>query len=404
MARMLYLRDIEVDVLVRCCACGHEGVLPRAMLMRRFGINYPVLAIAPHYRCSHCNSRRVESLPAPRQDDAEHALPAPRGEKADIDGPLAMLQGLLNSVRASAATREAGEERPTEEGPRREAEPPPRAPKPISAADLDALTDMRWEGEEPDAGDEPVPAFKPRVFDPSAAATPTNEAAGEAPLGNTLAALRSILEAEDEEPERPNEPEPSSLDMPARGMALQDAPDEADPPIFSPHALVRDDYPQEDEESEQEDEPAAEDVLGFAIRDPESTPLPWGRNRPAVVEDEPMEKTLETLRDLVEQAAAEPGELAPARKPRPPANRKPAPADPDESRTRTERAADPQAGSKAESRSPAPPTEPDIFEKTLGLVNADRGKTPKAGEPNSFEKTISTLRSMLELDGKRRRS
>ncbi|MBK3802791.1 hypothetical protein GAY33_26910, partial [Azospirillum brasilense] len=100
MARMLYLRDIEVDVHVRCRACGHEGVLPRADMNRRFGPNYPVLSIAPHYRCSRCNSRDTESRPAPPPFATPVTATTMAEEAPSFAGPLAALQGLLDAVRA----------------------------------------------------------------------------------------------------------------------------------------------------------------------------------------------------------------------------------------------------------------------------------------------------------------
>jgi len=65
MVRMLFLRDIDVDIEIRCRICGHGGTLPLSEMRRRFGPSYPVLSIAPHFRCSRCGSRDTECAPAP---------------------------------------------------------------------------------------------------------------------------------------------------------------------------------------------------------------------------------------------------------------------------------------------------------------------------------------------------
>lgn len=149
MNRMLYLRDLDVDVLIRCRACGHEGVLPHAEALRRFGASYPVLSIAPHYRCSACNARDAESLAAPAPEPL-YATPVDDYAAHDDDdggfaAALASLQNLVEAAHASpaAASRKAA--------PRPEPEPEPvfaPPPPPINAAwdeDEEAAARAAWD-------------------------------------------------------------------------------------------------------------------------------------------------------------------------------------------------------------------------------------------------------------------
>lgn len=145
MNRMLYLRDLDVDVLIRCRACGHEGVLPHAEAMRRFGAAYPVLSIAPHYRCSACNARDAESLAAPAPEPI-YATPVDDYTADEDDGgfaaALASLQNLVEAAQASpsASRRKAALE------PEPEFTPPP----PINAAwdeDEEAAARAAWDAE-----------------------------------------------------------------------------------------------------------------------------------------------------------------------------------------------------------------------------------------------------------------
>ncbi|MBP2311354.1 hypothetical protein [Azospirillum soli] len=328
---MLYLRDIEVDVHVRCCACGHEGVLPRARLQRRFGPNYPVLSIAPHYRCSKCDSRDTETRPAPAHlsvvTAAEAEVPA---QAPTFAGPLAALQGLLDAVRSrdgeeqgdeKADSREAvqpppcepvkpGKHKPAEPAKHKPAEPDdiplealiadgPPAPEsgrrplwePISLADMAA----RLEADEPPADEGTLPEqAEPATVE-------------EEPLDWTIAALRGMIDAGDKD-ERTND---------------EGKEDEEDalPPVFSPKALVRSDFDEDENEDEFDDaagfgdelpdadeEPSEEEILAFAIRDPEKAPPPWERDRgwEREPDDQPLDKTIAALRNMVQEAAAEP--------------------------------------------------------------------------------------------------
>jgi hypothetical protein len=150
MNRMLYLRDLDVDVLIRCRACGHEGLLPHAEATRRFGPAYPVLSIAPHYRCSRCNARDAESSAAP-EPDFPYATPHAANE--DDGGFAAALASLQNLV-------EAAHSRP---------EPPRRKPVPEpDASPFSPVPEFAPESEDP-------PSFDPPSFDAASFETPSFE-------------------------------------------------------------------------------------------------------------------------------------------------------------------------------------------------------------------------------------
>ncbi|WP_449230176.1 hypothetical protein [Azospirillum doebereinerae] len=165
---MLFLRDIDVDVHLRCCSCGHGGALPRALLVRRFGPNYPVLSIAPHYRCSRCDSRDTESRPAPREDVYRDRLAEAPAEPS-FDASLAALQGLLASVQGPEARRP----QPSWTQANDEPEDRPVAKRPVvgtwdDEGDDEGDDDQRHGGKSDDdgpslAGFPPLPAFKPFV-------------------------------------------------------------------------------------------------------------------------------------------------------------------------------------------------------------------------------------------------
>ncbi|MBP2292227.1 hypothetical protein [Azospirillum rugosum] len=337
---MLYLRDIEVDVDVRCRACGHEGVLPRAAMLRRFGPNYPVLSIAPHYRCSRCDSRDTESRPAP---PPMTFAPAAEVEEAppSFAGPLAALQGLLDAVRSRGDEDEEEHQAPPPAAPEpaiiarplpsleledliADTTPPEvtgRRPlwEPVSLADMAA--DLREEDpeeaepaihEDEDQGDEDededAAADLPRPFAIADArperAAPEDDDDPVAHFNRTIAALRGML-GDDDAPRdtaRPKEaPHPAAADR-------EDAPEDDEPPRAVPGPLLaRSDFEDEDEPSEDEtaeDEPSDEDIVAFAIRDPEKAPP--RRERVAVPEEQPLDKTIAALRNMVHEAAADP--------------------------------------------------------------------------------------------------
>ncbi|MDW7552789.1 hypothetical protein D9623_00570 [Azospirillum brasilense] len=364
MARMLYLRDIEVDVHVRCRACGHEGVLPRADMNRRFGPNYPVLSIAPHYRCSRCNSRDTESRPAPPPFSTPVTAATMQEDAPSFAGPLAALQGLLDAVR----TRGDAMDEPEAE----DAAPAMRAPapapstvrvepaaldpdldlelerlaadggaapesgrrplwEPVSLADLaghdDAAADdaernddgtdfdddedwspRRWtlldrDADQHDGGDDeadrveaiaPPPTPPIRSSRPTVADDPDDDASRS--FDRTIAALRSILDG--------------------RGDGTR-AEEAASPPPALPTAFsITDaiDQPGEDapDDDPDEAEPSNDDILGFAIRDPDKAPPPWERPRERPRErdlapsgSEPLDRTIAALRSMVQKAAAD---------------------------------------------------------------------------------------------------
>ncbi|QCO14937.1 hypothetical protein D3869_06715 [Azospirillum brasilense] len=363
---MLYLRDIEVDVHVRCRACGHEGVLPRADMNRRFGPNYPVLSIAPHYRCSRCNSRDTESRPAP-PPFATPVATMPMAEDApSFAGPLAALQGLLDAARTRGDAMDEPEEdaapvlRPPAPVPaaarpaaaaldldldlelERLAADGDAAPEsgrrplwePVSLADLagqdeagqhddgdDAAGDAEWDDDEDwsprrwtladrdadeGADDEEnrveavPPAPAPRASHPAATDDPDDDASRS--FDRTIAALRSILDGRGdgpraEEPAAPPPPFPPPALATVPAFSLKDTAD------------ARDDETEADEPDGDDDaEPSNDDILGFAIRDPDKAPPPWERPRerdPAPTGSEPLDRTIAALRSMVQKAAAD---------------------------------------------------------------------------------------------------
>lgn len=365
MARMLYLRDIEVDVHVRCRACGHEGVLPRADMNRRFGPNYPVLSIAPHYRCSRCSSRDTESRPAPPPYSTPVTAMAAQEEVPSFAGPLAALQGLLDAARSrggpvaepetdepeteAARAPAAGRVEPAAPGLNLDldldlelerlaaeggsAPEPGRRPlwEPVSLADLaghDDETGTEKDRDEQDWDDEdwspPNWALLDRDADgepgrdedippPPGPAARTSRPTADDPdddasrsFNRTIAALRSILDG------RPDD----------RGddARVEDAPPppplpSPSPPVFSIKdavAVPEDDEPEDDESDDAE--PSNDDILAFAIRDPdkgpplrERDPVP-AAHTPAAhtpVGNEPLDRTIAALRSMVQKAAAD---------------------------------------------------------------------------------------------------
>ena len=443
MARMLYLRDIEVDVHVRCCACGHEGVLPRARLQRRFGPNYPVLSIAPHYRCSKCDSRDTETRPAPARlsvvatAEANEPVQAP-----SFAGPLAALQGLLDTVRTrdeetpraeKADAREAATTQPPREATARHAPkpakpekhkpeepddiplealiadgpPPPESGRrplwePISLADMAA----RLENDEPPADEDNRPA-------PEEPATVEQE-----PLDWTIAALRGMIDAGD-------------TDAGDKDKGTHDKDDEdAPPPVFSPKALVRSDFDEDEDEDEfaddagfaderpdADEEPSEEEILAFAIRDPEKAPPPWERDRgwEREPDDQPLDKTIAALRNMVQEAAAEPAGAeakaeaeADAEDDEPPARPRFAIVDPAFEDTGTEdtvtkdwAAEDWAAGDTGESRAPRPKDEfptPEPDEKDEKDEKDEAPKPRKSAQELEMEEALRALRALVEAD------
>ncbi|MBK3804411.1 hypothetical protein GAY33_35790 [Azospirillum brasilense] len=136
-----------------------------------------------------------------------------------------------------------------------------------------------------------------RTSHPAAEDDPDDDASRS--FDRTIAALRSILDGRGD------------------GARAEEAP----PPPAQPTAFPlrnavdhRDDEPDEDAPSalpndEPEDaEPSNDDILGFAIRDPDKAPPPWERPRerdPAPTGSEPLDRTIAALRSMVQKAAAD---------------------------------------------------------------------------------------------------
>lgn len=365
MARMLYLRDIEVDVHVRCRACGHEGVLPRADMNRRFGPNYPVLSIAPHYRCSRCNSRDTESRPAPPPFATPVTAMTMEDDAPSFAGPLAALQGLLDAVRTRGDAMDEPDGEDSASAMRAPAPPSStvrvepaaldpdldlelelerlaadgaaapesgRRPlwEPVSLADLaghdddpvddaernDGGTDFdddedwsprRWtlldrDADQDDGGDDEAdrveavapPAPPTRSSHPTVADDPDDDASRS--FDRTIAALRSILDGRGDGNRAEEAASPSPPPPPA--FSIKDAIDQPG----------EDDPGDDSDDNSDEAEPSNEDILGFAIRDPDKAPPPWERPRerdPAPTGSEPLDRTIAALRSMVQKAAAD---------------------------------------------------------------------------------------------------
>ncbi|WP_146207995.1 hypothetical protein [Azospirillum sp. TSH64] len=440
---MLFLRDIDADVQLRCRACGHGGVLPRAMLERRFGPNYPVLSIAPHYRCSRCDSRDTESRPILAVPAAPTAAPA--ADEPSFDAPLAALNGLLASLRG-----DNGPDRAVDRDPPAPPPPPARAKplserplsdlvadgpgdgeaeplwEPVSLADMAARLgrssppdewDDKWDDdpeEEPAAGDSRGPTRFPAndaLPEPAPAGAPDDVDDDEDGDDETLMAMRQLLAQaygsddefdEDQEGEQ-EDGRNGAMPQPPAGRAANAAdrrpaddfagdsfsgglrgglnggngpasgPDDDEPPAFSHKVLVRRDFEDEwadsdtdgdadpwaadAEDDDREDgfddgepdgeEPSEEDILSFAIRDPEkpatasrpakpvpapaAEPLDFDQHRaerralrpPPPEDEEGFDRTLAALRSMIEDAASETEEdAAPLPPPTPPPPRR----------------------------------------------------------------------------------
>ncbi|WP_434616066.1 hypothetical protein [Azospirillum sp. B2RO_4] len=425
---MLFLRDIDADVQLRCRACGHGGVLPRAMLERRFGPNYPVLSIAPHYRCSRCDSRDIESRPILPEPPAANS---PVGnDEPSFDAPLAALNGLLASLRGGDGGRDRTADAEEPPAPPSPSPPPPPAPfrgKPVSELPLSdlvadgpaedgaaplwepvSLADMAARLGRPspaddwsnDWDDEPAPSDvrtaandegpEPARDEVGDTAEPDGAESGDVDPDDdgdeTLMAMRRLLAqaygSDDDEDDPAPEPQagraasfaapPSFAGSAGDGPDLHggdqdEAPqdvarqDEDEPPVFSHKVLVRRDFEDdgadagadpwhlesgdsgreddpEDDDPDGDDldgeEPSEDEILSFAIRDPEK-PVPASAPRPAKPapppaepldfdqhraerralrpppppeDEEGFDRTLAALRSMIEDAANEPAE------------------------------------------------------------------------------------------------
>lgn len=341
MSRMLFLRDIDVDVMMRCRACGHEGTLPRADLERRFGPGYPVLSLAPHFRCSKCNSRDVESRPLPTPDGPALETMVDKAATAEVEdrfqSTLAALRGLVDA----AHDADGPEDQPA---PRRP--PPPTAPAPGTAGPppppplgsmMDALRGLtggiggeHGGPEDDDEGDEGAPviptsrephALQPppfaqpfaQPFAPMEPAPPQPHGADEDDPDDFLKELQRIsrLMGDDDPPPAPPVPPPAAV-TPAAAVVedddddwlpalFRDDPPPAAPAPRSPGNAVDDDA--FDLTDPAADGPAAGDTV------PADDPEPW---ETADEEDEPpatppppayLTDTLAALRSMIQSAA-----------------------------------------------------------------------------------------------------
>ncbi len=381
MSRMLFLRDIQVDIQMRCRGCGHEGVLARRDLERRFGPNYPVLSVAPHYRCSRCNSKDVESRPA--QDAGVSFAAAAQPE--DFSGALGALQGLLHAVRGESRTENDVQDlmdddlrAPMPEKPEAPLEDTHEdEPEDQRAVEVDAFEELlakltparsydededEDENEEPDASPEPEPEPEAEPVEPPSQPSPDD----------TLAALHALIAGPGAEDE----------DEDLRGYVLDEPPDAGD------------DVP--DELSEDLDDIPDEEIVSFAIRDPDARDVPDVEDEP---DDDPeseeeadlipfrrppgpgsLSESLAALRALVEKAAAdepeaEPGHRQPARhdrKPLEPKNLEP------------------------EDLEPSPADDED--DELEDVPQPFAAPPVKTAQEKSLEETLAQLRGMLDLD------
>ena len=360
MVRMLFLRDIDTDVDIRCRDCGHSGVLPRAMLVRRFGPSYPVLSIAPHYRCSRCDSRDTECRPAPPPEpEAPFEAEAPADDgMAAFNATIAALRGMVDAAHDSRAAPAAAADVDPDDTVIR---PPARNPLWDELADpsprpMAADPDDGW-SEPPDAHDEPEAAEPPG--EPEAAEPPGEPEPALSALPPEFAALfeRAYADDPEEEPPPPRDRPVFTADWDEEDADGEDRDRFADPDDPA-HDRMADSLANRMANEEEEPEPSNADILSFAIRDRDDDEAPRNR-RPAAAAPEDdsdatlsMQKTLAALRGMIESAAAEPGDLTPPAKG--PAAKPPSPQPP----------ARPAAGTGAASLD-------DTLAKLRGLLDLD---------------------------------
>lgn len=338
MVRMLFLRDIDTDVQIRCRACGHEGVLPLGEMVHRFGPNYPVLSIAPHYRCSRCLSRETECAPVPFVPPPVESHRAP----ASVDPETARIAALLSNFAAAArapepAVEDEPEPYPSFYPPGDDADepPPPPEPHPLERFRVMLPSEIDEPEEAPPAETEPDPLELLRSMFPPEAGEPAPPPAPE-PEEDPLERLQALLRADAGTPN--DEPVEDAEDT-DRGVARLFARDTVE------------DVPEESPPEELDEEPSP-----FAIRDREPPRRAAETEEPASPQ---VRDAMAVLRNLVESAA---GEAMPARK------------------------ADGE-----------PPVEPPPLVLDQRDEPAPEPRRP-AREADSFENTLSKLRSLLDLD------
>ncbi|HYH19278.1 MAG TPA: hypothetical protein VD995_11740 [Azospirillum sp.] len=327
MAGILFLRDIDVDILMRCRSCGHEGLLTRGDLERRFGPSYPVLSIAPHYRCSRCHSKDVESSPGPLAAPPAD-LHATRDEDT-VDAGIAALQGLLDAVRGD---RPAAVEDAIEEAEDDVVDLMPHLREAEAKAEIDADDDLfertmaslrtvahperNDDGEEALAQAAPEPEAEAEIDAAENVGDDEDEDEGEdddAPFDRSLAALRDLIGDEphtDEEPyeDAPAEPFPERAPGDARAAVaeiVEGEHEEEGEPFFRP----RESAPPSASEMELSlaalralVEKAAQDTPPPAPEPEAEEPEPHAPAEPepaAHGDDEPFDETIAALRSLI---------------------------------------------------------------------------------------------------------
>lgn len=301
MSRMLFLRDLDVDVLMRCRACGHEGTLPRLDLERRFGPGYPVLSLAPHFRCSKCDSRNVESRPVPTPDGPVLETMVDKAATAEVEdrfqSTLAALRGLVDA--AHEPDPEPDRDSPPPRRPK-SAFSRPEEPLPPLGSMMDALRGLSAPPTEDDSdeddGDETPVA--PPVVPASAVRNDDGD-----DFRKELARISRLMGEEEE----------SSPPLPAAD------PDEAEDEDWLP-ALFRDDVdlsapaappPPVPIPDGPDDGDADDDALDLVDTAPE--PDESEHDEPEVVDEPPpayLTDTMAALRSLIQSAAQKDGDAA----------------------------------------------------------------------------------------------
>lgn len=388
---MLFLRDIDVDVMMRCRACGHEGTLPRADLERRFGPGYPVLSLAPHFRCSKCNSRDVESRPLPTPDGPVLETMVDKAATAEVEdrfhSTLAALRGLVD---AAHDTGDAGEDHRTPHRPAPKAPEPPPPPDPESPplgsmmAALRGLT-AGLEDEDGDGhGDEGAPVIppsrEPHALQPPFAPMEPPPPQDEDEPDDFLKELQRISRLMGDDGPPPAPPSPPASPPPAAAVAPTAA--EGDDEDWLP-ALFRDALPPgpQGDTAPVADAGADDDDDAFALTDPAMDDGAAGPAdaRMADMDDEPvadaprpahLTDTLAALRSMIQSAAKDEGPDGEHDRPVPP------PARPDFGYHRDDRGED-------------------DGDEALDLSEPAFGVPPRAPDP-ATDQDLSALKAMVE--------
>lgn len=362
MSRMLFLRDIDVDVLMRCRACGHEGTLPRMDLERRFGPGYPVLSLAPHFRCSKCHSRDVESRPVPTPDGPALETMVDKAATAEVEdrfqSTLAALRGLVDA--AHEPDREP--DREPDPGPYRDSPPPRRAESAIVRAEeplpplgsmMDALRGLSARPGDDDGDEDGPDADHGGPVTPPAAPAAVHDDDGD-DFQKELERISRLMGEEGDgrsslPPTDPDQPEDEDW-LPA---LFRDDVDLSAPAVPSPSVPVSDD--------------ADDDALDLV----DTAPEPDGpeHDEPEVVDEPPpayLTDTMAALRSLIQSAAQKDG-----------------------------------GGTPPEPAVPSPPARPDFGfrpdedDEEAGLPDPTFG-TPLRDPDPATDQDLSALRAMVE--------